>query len=151
MAKEIERKFLVTADDYRREAVAVKCIRQGYLNREPERTVRVRICDDRAYITVKTRNRGMSRNEWEYEIPVTDAREMLEEACVGLIVKRRYIVPVSPGLSWEVDEFEVPDVPVVAEIEIPDEDFQVDLPAWVGQEVTGDPRYYNSNISGGRV
>ncbi|MDE6301296.1 MAG: CYTH domain-containing protein [Muribaculaceae bacterium] len=146
MAKEIERKFLVISNDYRNQCIVVRNIEQGYLNRDPDRTVRVRIVDERAFLTVKTRNKGSVRDEWEYEIPETDARKMLKKACTGVIIKRRFIVPGSGGLTWEVDEFISPLAPTIAEVELPCEASSVELPSWVGQEVTGDERFYNSNI-----
>jgi len=146
MAKEIERKFLVNSDSFRQLASASHKIAQGYLNREPERTVRIRIRDNSGFITVKTHNRGATRNEWEYEIPVSDACEMLK-ACERPIEKIRYIVPAENGLRWEVDVFEGRlSGLVVAEIELPSEDARFPLPAFIGREVTGDPAYYNSNL-----
>lgn len=146
MAKEIERKFLVKSTAYRAEAISVKSIEQGYLNRDPDRTVRVRIIDTQAFLTVKTRNQGLMRDEWEYPIPVSDARRILDTACIGMIVKRRCLIPADNGLMWEVDEFVKPEMSAIAEIELPSEDCSVELPDWVGSEVTGDERYYNSNI-----
>lgn len=146
MAKEIERKFLVTDTSYKALAVKVMNIAQGYLNRDPDRTVRVRVSDGKAWLTVKTRTESFTRNEWEYEIPLDDGRQMLE-ACSGVIEKIRYIVPASDGLKWEVDEFRgAHSGLVVAEIELPSEDACFELPAFAGQEVTGDARYYNSNL-----
>ena len=147
MAFEIERKFLVTSQDFKDMATHSEAIEQGYLNREPERTVRVRVLGDKGYITVKSKNSGAVRHEWEYEIPVSDAREMLAN-CLGLIVKRRWYVPYA-GHVWEVDEFGGRhEGLVVAEIELSDESETFDRPAFVGMEVTGDPRYYNSTLAG---
>ena len=146
MAKEIERKFLVTSGAYRTAASHVIHIEQGYLNRDPDRTVRVRLADGRAFLTVKTRNTGCVRDEWEFEIPASDARAMLSKACTGVIVKDRYIVPASDGLVWEVDEFLSPEAPTVAEVELPAAYAPVSIPLWVGTEVTGLKQYYNSNI-----
>ena len=146
MAKEIERKFLVTSDAYRLQAHKVIRIEQGYLNRDPDRTVRVRIADSSAFITVKTRTRGCVRDEWEYEIPADDARRMLEVACTGVIVKNRYLVRGDDSRVWEVDEFVHPQVPTIAEVELPTEDARYICPTWVGEDVTGDSRYYNSNL-----
>lgn len=148
MAKEIERKYLVTDDSYRSLAVSRAEISQGYISADPGHTVRVRISDGQGFITVKTRNIGAVRNEWEYEIPLADARAMLAAACSSMLSKTRYIVPATDGLRWEVDEFHgCLDGLVVAEIELPDEDYPVDSPAFIGREVTGDPRYYNSNLA----
>lgn len=147
MSKEIERKYLVANRDYRAMAVKVRHIEQGYLSRRPEGTVRVRIADDKGYLTVKGRNRGATRDEWEYEIPEADARAMLQRCCSGaVVIKDRYLVPYQ-GRVWEVDEFAAPKVDlVVAEVELPSEDAAFALPPFVGQEVTGNPDYYNSNI-----
>lgn len=148
MAKEIERKFLVITDSYRQIAVSARNIIQGYISRRKEGTVRVRIVDDRAFLTVKGINIGAVRSEWEYEIPMDDARQMLEECCVGgVIAKTRYIVPIG-DLTWEVDCFEGVLAPLtVAEVELADADAPVEIPDFIGAEVTGDPAYYNSELS----
>lgn len=149
MAKEIERKFLVNGSDYRREAVRSTDMEQGYLSTLPKATVRVRISGERAFITVKGLNNGAERNEWEYEIPAEDARQILQECSVSTIIKKtRYIVPAENGLSWEVDEFHgAHEGLVLAEIELPSADYPVALPRFIGEEVTGDPRYYNSTLA----
>lgn len=147
MAKEIERKFLVTGTAYRVLAVKAREMAQGYICREPDSTVRVRVADGEGFITVKTRNHGATRNEWEYPIPAADARDMLAEACGPLVEKTRYVVPAGDGLNWEVDEFHGRlEGLVVAEIELPSEDTPFARPEFIGSEVTGDPRYYNSNL-----
>lgn len=148
MGKEIERKFLVTGNSYREQAVRVKSIEQGYLTSEQTTVVRVRICDSQGFLTVKTANVGATRGEWEYEIPVEDARDLLS-ACKGRVIrKKRYIVPAENGLCWEVDEFGSDLAPLVlAEIEIPSVDTVVALPSFVGEEVTHDPRYFNSALA----
>lgn len=154
MAKEVERKFLVVNTLYRELATSSRHIVQGYLCRDRESTVRVRVVDNRAYLTVKGITKGITRNEWEYEIPVDDGREMLC-CCRGSVIdKTRYIVPAGNGLEWEVDEFhnvrglEVEDnaMLAVAEIELTSEDCKFDLPQFIGREVSNDPRYYNSNL-----
>lgn len=147
MAKEIERKFLVTDNSYRAMASAERHIVQGYLSRDPRATVRVRIADGRAWLTVKGRNDGAVRDEWEYEIPMSDARDMLGRCAMGRVIeKTRYIVDYG-GRRWEVDEFggELSGL-TVAEIELDSADEQPELPPFVGDEVTGDPRYYNSAL-----
>lgn len=150
MSKEIERKFLVSGDGFMSEATASHSIEQGYISRRPEGTVRVRVLDGRGYLTVKGITRGVTRREWEYEIPETDAREMLAEACDGAVLsKTRYVVPASGGLRWEVDVFHSPERIAgltLAEIELPAEDTPFERPAWLGREVSGDPAYYNSNL-----
>lgn len=147
MAKEIERKFLVVNDAFFSMASRSVDIEQGYLCTDPDSTVRVRIKGDEAFITVKSRNYGATRNEWEYSIPVSDAREMME-CCRGVIKKRRFLVPYD-GLVWEVDVFGGRHSGlVVAEVEIGSEDVRLSLPPFVGEEVTSDPRYYNSVLAG---
>lgn len=149
MSKEIERKFLVRSSEYRDLATQKKEMMQGYLSLDPDATVRVRIVDEEAFITVKSRNKGAVRNEWEYSIPVDEGTEMLKTCCKSrLIEKTRYIVEAGDGLKWEIDEFHGSlDGLVVAEIELPEEDYPVILPEFVGKEVTGDPRYYNSSLA----
>ncbi|MDE7389204.1 MAG: CYTH domain-containing protein [Muribaculaceae bacterium] len=148
MATEIERKFLVTGDGFRREATRSERIRQGYLSLRPEATVRVRVRSDKACITVKGLTCGASRSEWEYEVPKADAEAMLA-LCEGAIVdKVRHLVPGPDGHVWEVDEFASPVAGlIVAEVELGGEDEAVALPSWTGREVTGDPRYYNSTFA----
>ncbi|MCM1309634.1 MAG: CYTH domain-containing protein [Bacteroides sp.] len=149
MAKEIERKFLV--DDLEAAvAAAVKSshIMQGYLSAEPEATVRVRVRDDKGFLTVKSKNQGAERGEWEYEIPLTDAQELLALSQTTIIDKTRYIVPYD-GHNWEVDVFASPRKIVVAEVELEAADDALPLPAWIGREVTGLTEYYNSTIAAG--
>ncbi len=147
MAKEIERKFLVTDSRYKLMAKEVKHIMQAYLNRDPRSTVRVRITGDKACLTVKGLNDGAVRDEWEYEIPMPDAHSMIERCASGRVInKTRYVVAFE-GFDWEVDEF-AGDLEglTVAEIELPSADTQFSLPPFAGSEVTGDPRYYNSSL-----
>ncbi|MDE7458581.1 MAG: CYTH domain-containing protein [Muribaculaceae bacterium] len=147
MAKEIERKFLVIDKSYREMAVTGRSIVQAYLNRDPKATVRVRITDDKAFLTIKGKNDGATRDEWEYPIPVSDARDMIARCASGRIIeKKRFVVPFE-GYDWEIDEFggELEGL-TVAEIELPAEDAEFSLPPFVGDEVTGDPRYYNSSL-----
>ncbi len=121
MAKEIERKFLVADDSYRSMAIYKSEIVQGYLSINPDATVRVRINGNKAFITVKSRNVGVVRNEWEYPVDPAEARQMLETCCQSrLIVKTRHIVPAENGLKWEIDEFHGElDGLTIAEIELP--------------------------------
>lgn len=146
MAKEIERKFLVTDDTYRSMASSWTKISQGYLSTNPDSTVRIRIKDDYAFITVKSRNRGVVRNEWEYEIPLCDAEEIMTQCKLSCLEKIRYIVPFN-GHEWEVDEFHGRlSGLVVAEIELANEYEAFDKPSFIGEEVTSDPTYYNSSL-----
>lgn len=151
MASEIERKFLVADPSCLDHAVDCRHIMQGYLSRDPQATVRIRIIDDtEAYLCIKSANHGARRGEWEYPIPVEDAREMIEQCqCTHLIDKHRYILPAegAEGLKWEVDVYHGEHQGLLtAEIELPSEDTPFTIPSWLGAEVTGDPRYYNSNL-----
>lgn len=145
MATEIERKFLVTDNSYIKASISSHHIIQAYLARMDRGVVRVRIMDDRAFLTVKSRNTGMSRDEWEYEVPLTDAQGMIERVCDGGVIdKTRYIVPYE-GFRWEVDAFHGQlEGLVVAEVELPDEGCKPELPPFIGREVTGERRFYNS-------
>lgn len=146
MGKEIEHKYLVGDDSYRGLSVRELEIRQGYLQREPSRTVRVRTCNRTGYLTVKGRNSGDTRLEFEYEIPYADAIELLSLCDGSPIEKIRYIVPFG-GFTWEVDEYKGSRSGlVVAEIELPSSNTVYPLPPFVSANVTGDPRYYNSNL-----
>ena len=147
MAKEIERKFLVTDSSYRTMAHTSFKISQGYISRRKEGTVRVRVKGDKAFLTVKGANTGISRNEWEYEIALADATQMLETVVEGRpLEKTRYLVDYE-GYTWEIDEFEGRLAPlVVAEVEMISADDNPPLPPFVGREVSGDPAYYNSNL-----
>jgi CYTH domain-containing protein len=146
MATEIERKYLVVGDEWRRLGTASE-FRQGYLSTVKERTVRVRVIDEQGYLAVKGITIAATRTEFEYEIPAGDARAMLAELCEQPIVeKNRYVIDWA-GLVWEVDEFLGANAGlVVAEVELEDADEQIELPEWIGEEVTADPRYFNSNL-----
>lgn len=151
MAKEIERKFLVADDSYLSEALYETEISQGYLSVDPDRVVRIRVAGPKGLLTVKTRTEGISRHEWEFEIPACEAREMIEKAAIGVISKTRYFVAAEDNLMWEVDIFHGEHEGMkVAEIELPSEDTEFTKPSFVGKEVTGDPGYYNSNLIKGR-
>ena len=147
MSKEIERKFLVREGcDFPKEKG--KRITQGYLSSVPERTVRVRVKGDKGYITVKGigNESGASRFEWELEIPVQEARELLAICEPGVIDKTRYHVQ-SGNHTFEVDEFYGENEGlIVAEVELSSENEEFDKPDWLGEEVTGDTRYYNSML-----
>lgn len=144
MSVEIERKFLIKGDIWKQGQPVRIC--QGYLNRDKERTVRVRLAGEKATLTVKGPNRGATRNEYEYPIPVADAVELLKMCDGPVLEKNRYIV-VCDGLKWEVDEFISENIGlVVAEVELPSEDQPFHCPEWIDREVTDDPKYYNSNL-----
>ena len=150
---EIERKFLVASDAFKGQATDSHEITQAYLCKDPDKTIRIRIRDARAFLTIKSSNlrQGLAKFEWEKEIDVADAREMLAICLPGEIHKTRYIIP-APSYNgqprcWEVDVFhDRLDGLVIAEIEIGDEHEPVSLPSWIGAEVTGNPRYYNANL-----
>ena len=145
MALEIERKFMVDEGAWRNAKGTT--YRQGYLNSAKERTVRVRIIDDKGYLTVKGISRGAVRMEYEYEIPGAEAEAMLNDLCEKpLIEKMRYKIEFK-GLVWEVDEFFGENQGLlVAEVELESEDQTFVKPEWVGEEVTGNPKYFNANL-----
>ena len=148
MAQEIERKFLVKSTDFKKEASKETRITQGYLSSIPERTVRVRIKGTKGFITIKGigSQSGASRYEWEKEIPVSEVEELLKICEPGVIDKTRYEIK-SGDFTFEVDEFYGDnDGLIVAEIELKDESDAFDKPQWLGQEVTGDVKYYNSML-----
>ena len=146
MGTEIERKFLVVGEAWRTLAQATH-YRQGYLSRVKEHTVRVRTAGDKGALTVKGVSVRATRNEYEYEIPPADADEMIDRLCEKPIVeKNRYRIPVG-DVTWEVDEFlGINEGLVVAEVELHSEDQPFDKPNWIGEEVTGDPKYFNANL-----
>ena len=149
MAKEIERKFLVKNDEWRKFVVSSENFLQAYISHRVNGIVRLRITDTKAFITIKGRTKGIERHEWEYEIPVSDAREMLENRIYQgkYIEKTRYIVNCD-GYCWEVDVFHGRhEGLILAEIEIPEADHNLALPSFIGKEVSHDPRYFNSNLN----
>ncbi len=150
---EIERKFLVVSDAFKAQATKSYEIEQGYLCKEPGRTIRVRLRDEKAFLTIKSGmlREGLARFEWEREIDASDAREMLQICMPGVISKTRYIIPAPPYKGeprcWEVDVFHGRlDGLVLAELELGDEHEPYEKPAWLGEEVTGQPQYYNANM-----
>lgn len=148
MALEIERKFLVINDDYLLMASKSVNIKQGYLSTRKESTVRIRVKNNQAYITIKGINTGATRCEWEYSIPYDDAIEMMALSQGVVIDKIRYIVEYE-GFIWEIDEFKgAHDGLVVAEIELKDENETFPIPPFIGEEVTGNVAYYNSTLAG---
>ena len=148
MATEIERKFLVIGEGWRSLVTKRIAISQGYLSSNAKATVRVRTRDDLdAVITLKGAVSGMSRAEYEYDIPIEDARELLGMAEPHVLEKHRHLVPFG-GLTWEVDEFGGRHTGLVmAEVELTHEDQHVQMPDWIGREVTDDDRYYNASLS----
>jgi len=145
MGLEIERKFLVRGDAWRTGARGLPCL-QGYLCRDPERVVRVRIMDQRGTLTIKGLVTGLARPEFEYAIPVSEAAELLKLCEQPVIEKTRFRIDHG-GLTWEVDEFHgANEGLILAECELESEDQDVVLPDWVGEEVSRDPRYFNVNM-----
>ncbi|OYE06299.1 CYTH domain-containing protein [Nostoc sp. 'Peltigera membranacea cyanobiont' 232] len=146
MAKEIERKYLVRGDSWRGLAEG-SVYRQGYIATQDKTTVCIRIVGEKSYLTIKGPSIKYSRLEFEYPIPVKDAQEILETLCERpFIEKVRYKIEFG-GLIWEIDEFDgVNKGLILAEVELNDENQQIELPNWIGQEVSDDSRYFNSNL-----
>lgn len=146
MGKEIERKFLVNGDAWRELAKGTH-YRQGYLSSLKERVVRVRTINDKGFLTIKGITTGFTRKEFEYEIPHAEATDMLDTLCEQpLVEKSRFKIPQGE-LVWEVDEFFGANQGlIVAEVELTSEDQVFDRPAWIAEEVSGDPRYFNANL-----
>lgn len=149
MAQEIERKYLVTSDCYKQMAVARYHIRQGYISREKTGTVRIRITNEQAFLTIKGKPAAghFARYEWEKEIPLHEAEELMK-LCQGTIIeKTRWIIPAHEHLKWEIDEFHGKHQGLtLAEIELSSEKQSFEIPDFIGKEVTDDPRYYNANM-----
>lgn len=147
MAIEIEKKFRVLGDDWRKKSTPVK-IMQGYLSDDPNRIVRARVKGDHGFITIKNMGNGVSRLEFEYEVPLADAEHMIEHMSVTTpIIKTRYLFRSGDHL-WEIDEFHgVYEGLIIAEIELRSEDETFEKPSWVGEEVTHDTRFLNSNLA----
>ena len=152
---EIERKFLVRSEAFKAQATTSYEIEQGYLCKDPDKTIRVRIRDTRAFLTIKSTKlrEGLAKFEWEKEIDLADARELLAICLPGVISKTRYIIPAvsdqpsEVSRKWEVDVFHGRlDGLVLAEIELGDEHEPYSRPEWLGEEVTGQPQYYNANM-----
>ena len=147
MGQEIERKFLITNSDWQGQ-VEGQLYRQGYIPTTDNRTVRVRTVANTGYLTLKGPALNLVRSEFEYEIPLADAQTMLDTLCEPpLIEKYRYRLPVD-DVVWEIDEFlGANEGLLIAEVELTSPDQVVSLPSWIGDEVTGDPKYYNSNLA----
>lgn len=147
MGQEIERKFLVKDDTWKQGANGVAYC-QGYLNTDKGRTVRVRIAGEKGYLTIKGPTQNGSRLEYEYTIPLEEAREMLERLCISPVVEKvRYTIEYDEHI-WEIDEFSGENKGlVIAEIELEAIDQPFSRPPWVGDDVTDDPKYYNSNLA----
>ena len=149
MGRETERKFLVNGEGWRAQADEGQTIRQAYLAIDDDRQVRVRILDGKtARLTIKTGGASLSRAEFEYDIPLSDAEALMESGVGQPIAKTRFRVPAGGGLTWEIDRFEDRhEGLVIAEIELDSEDAAFDRPDWLGREVTGDKAYYNAALA----
>lgn len=146
MGKEIERRFLVNGDGWRSLGVGVD-YKQGFLSTVKERVVRVRIAGTKATLTIKGVTEGITRLEFEYEIPLTDAQRMLDLLCERPWIEKTRHRIVLGDLVWEVDEFHGENQGLImAEVELSDEHQAIELPSWVGKEVSHDSRYYNANL-----
>lgn len=148
MAIEIERKFLVLGDEWRSAVISSSIISQGYIARATAMSVRVRIRGESGFLTVKGGADPLARLEFEYPIPLADAEALLSKLCgQPTLRKTRHIIPMGT-LYWEVDEFAGPlQGLLIAEVELPDADFSLELPKWIGQEVTHDSRFLNGNLA----
>ncbi len=144
MGIEIERKFLVKEDSWKALSSRNVYYRQGYLNDVKACSIRIRVAEDKAYLNIKSASLGIFRHEYEYEIPLPEAHEMLNAFSLGAVIEKRRFFVEHAEHTWEVDVFEGDnDGLIVAEIELSAEDEVFDLPSWVGDEVSDDPRYYN--------
>ena len=147
MGVEIERKFLVNKERWNAvKPLSGDLIKQGYLQKDPNKTVRVRVKSNSGFITIKGKTDGVSRSEYEYEIPAEEAKAMIQEFCGRYIEKTRFLYD-HEGFTWEVDEFVSPkEGLILAEIELESEGQQFSLPDWIDKEVSDDPKYFNSNM-----
>jgi adenylate cyclase len=146
MGLEIERKFLIKDDSWKDDANKGISIKQGYLNSKAERTVRIRIYGDNGVLTVKAGRKNLSRKEFEYQIPMKDAFDMLNMCEKPIIEKTRFLISKNNS-TWEIDVFEgINEGLIVAEIELTSEEESFDSPSWLGEEVSLDSKYYNSSL-----
>lgn len=146
MPIEIERKFLVVGDSWRQGAAGT-LYRQGYLCTDPERTVRVRLAGDAGTLTIKGKAEGISRAEFEYVIPATEAAELLDRLCLRPLIEKVRFRRLHAGRVWEIDEFFGENKGLIlAEVELESADAQPEIPSWAGREVSDDPRYYNASL-----
>lgn len=146
MAHEIERKFLIKNEEWRKLTRGI-LYRQGYLSTIPERTVRVRVVGENGYLTVKGLTKGLTRVEFEYEIPLLDANQMLDQLCERPIIEKLRHKLDFAGFTWEIDEYLGENQGlIIAEVELDDEKDYLELPSWVGEEVSDDPKYFNASL-----
>lgn len=148
MAIEIERKFLVRDESWRDEADEGTAYCQGYLASDPSSSVRVRVAGDKAWLNIKSATTALRRLEYDYEIPVEEAREILQQLCAHARLEKTRHLLTHAGHTWEIDVFEGDNAGlVIAEIELQDESETFERPPWLGEEVSYDPRYYNMNLA----
>jgi CYTH domain-containing protein len=146
MGVEIERKYLLKSNDWKKLIVNSFKIKQGYLNSNIERTVRVRVIDNKGFLTIKSKNIGITRSEFEYEIPLKDAVNLLDLCEKPIIEKIRNLV-IFENKTWEIDDFEgVNKGLIIAEIELISEKESLTIPTWIGKEVSDETKYYNSSL-----
>lgn len=144
---EIERRFLLKNNNWRKQISHTQILHQGYLSVEKERTIRVRIIGNQAWLTLKGHISDLVRSEFEYEIPLADAQMMMDTMCLFKIQKNRYLVEYA-GYTFEIDEFFGDNAPLIlAELELPSEDADYPRPDWLGEEITADGRFTNAYIS----
>lgn len=148
MALEIEHKFLLANDDWRKDVYESVYYRQGYLSSLPTNSIRVRICGQQAWLNIKSATIGSHRHEFEYELPFSDAQEILTHLCLKPIIEKTRHFVLDHGNTWEIDEFSGLNAGlIVAEIELAEIGQQFYKPPWLGAEVTQDYRYYNNNLA----
>jgi CYTH domain-containing protein len=147
MGVEIEKKFLLKDDSWRKQATTSMHYRQGYLSSQSGRVVRIRTVEEKAYLTIKGKSVGAVRSEYEYEIPYEEAVEILSQVCEKPIIEKIRYKIMYQGLLWEIDEFEAENKGlVIAEVELEDEHQTINLPPWIGEEVTLQDKYYNASL-----
>ena len=148
MGQEIERKYLINQEEWKRLIKPTgEFYRQGYILTDPNKTIRIRVTETKAYLTIKGLSIGATRPEYEYEIPIPDAKELLDSFSISELSKIRYKITHNSKV-WEVDEFLADNAGlIIAEIELKSENEQFDLPPWVDREVTSEEKYYNSNLT----
>ena len=148
VAIEIEHKFLLANNDWRNDVSYSVKYKQGYLNSVATSSIRVRISDNHAWLNIKSATIGTQRHEYEYEIPLSDAQEIITNLCKKPIIEKTRHIVINEGNTWEIDEFEGDNMGlIVAEIELPEVGAVFSKPNWLGAEVTSDLRYYNNNLA----
>lgn len=148
MAVEIEHKFLLANNDWRKQVSYSVKYKQGYLSAVATSSIRVRVSNDKAWLNIKSATIGTHRHEYEYEIPLSDAQEIITNLCRKPIIEKTRHIVINDNNTWEIDEFEGDNSGlIVAEIELLEVGADFSIPAWLGEEVTSDHRYYNNNLA----